>query len=150
MNASLRFVSLVVLGLLPIALAAQTAYYEKPIVVLNPDHAALTPSNVVRTRTFNAAIYPVINSVKVKLALENPLRTALRIRLLNERGVVLFTDQLSRNWKSSLRNFDMSSMDDGTYTLEISDGINTQPLEFRVESREPAPVVVSERVIAVR
>jgi|GEM_PF-6385476 len=150
MNASRRFVGLVVLGLLPIGLLAQTAYYEKPIAVLNPDHADLTPNNAVRTRTFNAAIYPVINSMKVKLALENPLRTSLRIRLLNERGTVLFTDQLSRNWKSSLRNFDMSGMKDGTYTLEISDGVNTQPLEFRVESREPAPVVVSERVIAVR
>ncbi|MBC7892705.1 MAG: hypothetical protein H7Y12_10860 [Sphingobacteriaceae bacterium] len=150
MNASLRRVGLALWCLMPTCLVAQTAYYEKPIVVLNPDHADIAPSNVVRTRTFNAAIYPVINSVKVKLALENPLRTSLRIRLLNERGMVLFTDQLSRNWKSSLRNFDMSGMKDGTYTLEISDGVNTQPLEFRVESREPVPVVVSERVIAVR
>ncbi len=150
MNASFRRIGLALLTLFPSCLAAQTSYYEKPVGIQDPDRIGVTPGNVVRTPTFNAAIYPVINSVKVKLALENPLRAALRIRLLNERGLVLFTDQVRRNQKSSMQNFDMSGMRDGTYTLEISDGVNTQPLEFRLESREPAPVVVSERVIAVR
>jgi hypothetical protein len=139
-----------VFGLLATAAVAQTAHYEPRFVLTDPDGGSATPPNVVRTRTVNAAIYPVINSVKVKLAVENPLHLALRVRLLNDRGEMLYSVKLARRRSVDMHCFDMGNMQDGLYTVEVSDGVNQWPLEFTLESNRQAPVVVPERVIAVR
>ncbi len=136
------------LALLPALGLAQTAYYEPNFALNNPD-AVVNPTNVVLSKTVNAAIYPVINSVKVKLAVENPMQISLRVRLLNERGEVLYAERLPRGRKVNMHSFDMERMPDGTYTVEVSDGVNRWPLEFQVNSPGANPVVVPERVIAL-
>lgn len=109
-------------------------------------NGAIEPTNVVHTKTVNAAIYPVINSVKVRLAIENPQQISLRIRLLDERGEVLYAQRLPRGCKVSKQYFDMKRMRDGAYTLEVSDGVNRWPLEFQLRS----PYVAEpQRVIAL-
>ena len=115
-------------------------------VLINPENGPTQPTNVVYTKTVNAAIYPVINSVKIRLAVENPARISLRYRLLNERGEVLYAQRLPRNCKVSMQYFDMERTRDGAYTVEISDGVNRWPLEFHLHS---ANVVVPDRVIAL-
>jgi len=109
-------------------------------------NGAIDPTNVVHSKTLNAAIYPVINSMKVRLALENPQRISLRFRLLNERGDVLYAQRLPRGCKVSMQYFDLERMQDGTYTLEVSDGVTRWPLEFQLRS---SSVVVPQRVIAL-
>lgn len=134
--------------LLPAAAMAQTSYYEKNFEVVDPDHAAVTPSNVAYSKTMNAAIYPVINSVKLKLLVENPFRIPLKVKLMNERGEIVYATRLSRYERVHMHKFDMSNMPDGSYSVEVSDGVNAlPPLEFRVQSRKP--VVSPERVIAL-
>lgn len=134
--------------LLPAAAMAQTSYYEKRFEVTNPDNTAVTPSNVAYSKTVNAAIYPVINSVKLKLMVENPFFIPLRVKLVNERGETLYTTKLARNERVHMHKFDMSNMPDGSYSVEVSDGVNAlPPLEFRLQSRKP--VVTPERVVAL-
>ena len=134
--------------LLPAATMAQTSYYEKRFEVTNPDHAAATPSNVAYSKTMNAAIYPVINSVKLKLMVENPFRIPLKVKLMNERGETVYATRLSRYERVHMHKFDMANMPDGSYSVEVSDGVNAlPPLEFRVQSRKP--VVTPERVVAL-
>jgi len=134
--------------LLPAAAMAQTSYYEKRFEVTDPDQAAVTPSNVAYSKTVNAAIYPVINSVKLKLLVENPFFIPLKVKLMNERGETLYATKLARSERVHLHKFDMANMPDGRYSVEVSDGVNAlPPLEFRVQSHKP--VVSPERVIAL-
>lgn len=139
---------LAVACLLPAVAMAQTSYYEKNFEVTNPDNTAGTPSNVAYSKTVNAAIYPVINSVKMKLMVENPFFIPLRVKLMNERGETVYTTKLARNERVHMHKFDMTNMPDGSYSVEVSDGVNAlPPLEFRVQSRKP--VVTPERVVAL-
>lgn len=130
------------IGLFPTLAGAQTAHFD-------PDYLTTAPNNVMYGKTLSAAIYPVINLMKIKLAVENPLRIPVRIRLLNDRNQTLFSDRLGRNWRTHMQAFDMQLMKDGTHTLEVSDGVSVLPLEFRVESARKAPVEVPDRVIAL-
>lgn len=134
--------------LLPAAAMAQTSYYETKFEVPNPDNGQVTPSNVAYSKTVNAAIYPVINSVKVKLMVENPFFIPIRVKLINERGETVYTTKLARNQRVHMHKLDMANMPDGNYSVEVSDGVNAlPPLEFRVRSRKP--VIEPERVIAL-
>lgn len=135
-------------SLLPAATMAQTSYYEKSFAVTDPDHAAVTPANVAYSQTMNAAIYPVSNSLKLKLMVENPFRVPLAVKLMNERGETLYATRLPRNERVHMHKFDMAHVPDGSYSVEVSDGVNVlPPLEFRVRSRKP--VVTPERVVAL-
>lgn len=115
-------------------------------VRLTPANGATKPTNVVYAGTVNAAIYPVINSVKVRLAIENPQRISLRFRLLNERGEVLYAQRVPRGCNVSMQYLDMERMPDGAYTLEINDGVTQWPLQFQLQS---PTAVVPQRLIAL-
>ncbi len=135
------FPRLLALGLLPGAAVAQTAHYTA-----RPTFDA--PPNVAHGPNLSAAIYPMPNSLRVKLSLQNHRHTHAFIRLLNDRREEVYSERLTRNWRAYIRCFDMQEMQDGTYTFEISDGTTALPLEFRVESPAP-PISLPSRVIAL-
>jgi hypothetical protein len=132
---------LLAVGLLPGAAVAQSAHYTAPAEVA-------TPPNVAHGSTMSAAIYPIPNSLRLKLSMKNHQRVPAFIRLLNDRNEEVYAERLSRGWGSYIRCFDLREMPDGTYTFQISDGTASLPLEFRVESPAP-PISVPPRVIAL-
>lgn len=135
------FPRLLALGLLPGVALAQSAHdTARP--------AFDAPPNVAHGPNLSAAIYPMPNSLRVKLSLQNHRPSRAFIRLINDRNKEVYSERLTRNWRAYIRCFDLQEMQDGTYTFEISDGTTALPPEFRVESPAP-PISPPSRVIAL-
>jgi hypothetical protein len=100
-------------------------------------------------QTFSINMYPKIHSTKMNLMLENPYGLRLRVRLLNEKNEVLYNEILGRRQLKYWRKFEMGSMRDGRYRLEVSNGLETQSGEFTLST---GPVLTEElgRRIAIR
>ncbi|MFT4032330.1 MAG: hypothetical protein QM669_07910 [Siphonobacter sp.] len=79
---------------------------------------------------------------KVNFLLEKVKGKKLTITLRNAKGESLFSENLAKNTEGYARRFDMSSLTDGIYTIEVTDGETIQKKEINLNTEQPARLVV--------
>ncbi len=97
------------------SVAQQAPYYEEKTFAVG-SYAAAEPSKLW------------VNIERLKFA--GPIRLAV----LDARGRELFSEVLPKRELRFRQKFDFSTMTDGTYTLVISDGHQTQEQSFRLST----------------
>lgn len=76
----------------------------------------------VKKASFEVGMYRVIRSLKMNILVEKKLGDLVFVKLLDQKGRVLFKDVLSRRQQKYGRKFDFSQVPDGHYFVVISNG----------------------------
>ncbi|GAB3334391.1 hypothetical protein GCM10027299_42570 [Larkinella ripae] len=97
--------------------------------------------------SFQSAVYPMINSMKVGVNVNKDKDRNVNIRLINSEGMTLFTKKLGKGSESASLRFDLHQLEDGFYKVEISDGSNTEIKTVKVETK--TPVVQATRLVSL-
>ncbi|MFC5407831.1 hypothetical protein ACFPMF_00825 [Larkinella bovis] len=97
--------------------------------------------------TFQSAVYPMANSMKVSVNINKPKDCPVKVRLLNESGETLSVLKLGKDNESSSIRFDLNNLGDGVYKVEVSDGVRTDVKEVKVQTS--TPVATAYRAIVL-
>ncbi len=100
---------------------------------------------VKNNKSFAVGMYQPVNTLKMNLLVEKMKGQKLQITLKNEKGVILYTEYLSKSESNYARKFDFAELKDGKYTFEISNGANKEVKTVNIESQK----ISIERVISV-
>ncbi|KAA9357384.1 T9SS type A sorting domain-containing protein [Larkinella humicola] len=97
--------------------------------------------------TFQSAVYPMINSMKVSVNVQKETDSKINIRLINSEGRTLATKRLGEGHEITTIRFDLYQLEDGVYKVEISDGANTEVKTVKLQTK--TPVVESQRLVSM-
>ncbi|MGM9510785.1 T9SS type A sorting domain-containing protein [Larkinella sp. GY13] len=97
--------------------------------------------------TFQSAVYPMINSMKVSVNVQKETDSKINIRLINSEGRTLATKRLGEGHEITTIRFDLNQLEDGVYKVEITDGANTEVKTVKLQTK--TPVVESQRLVSM-
>ncbi|MGV3558196.1 T9SS type A sorting domain-containing protein [Larkinella arboricola] len=97
--------------------------------------------------TFQSAVYPMINSMKVGVNVSKEKDSKVNIKLLSHTGRILVTRKLGKGSEASNLRFDLNDLEDGVYKVEISDGNYTEVKTVKLETN--TPVVYTHRLVSM-
>ncbi|MBU1822094.1 MAG: hypothetical protein KKG00_11370 [Bacteroidetes bacterium] len=72
--------------------------------------------------SFQVGMYHVKNTLSMRLMMEKNRGEKVLVRLLNNKGQVLHEEMVGKRTNKYARKFDFSQIQDGSYTLEITNG----------------------------
>ncbi|WP_170299287.1 T9SS type A sorting domain-containing protein [Larkinella terrae] len=110
--------------------------------------AADNKENAEVKSTFQSAVYPVINTMKLSVNVSKAKDSKVNIRLINEAGQTLTVLRLGKDNESSNIRFDLNDLEDGVYTVEVSDGVKTETKTVKVQTS--APVAETHREVSLK
>ncbi|GAB2788169.1 hypothetical protein GCM10027275_36220 [Rhabdobacter roseus] len=119
-----RRFALVALLSLPFAVQAENHFF-------NPE----------KPKSFEMALYRISNTSKVSLALVRHVEEPMTIRLVDERGKVLYRETLSKKQQQYKRNFNLKDVENGTYYFEFKSGEET--FRKRLELSTPTQQLIA-------
>ncbi len=73
-------------------------------------------------KTFEVGIYQSINTLKMNVMIEKSTDKDLTVVLKDKNGEILASERVNKNEKTYHAKFDMSGLEDGTYTFEFTKG----------------------------
>lgn len=92
--------------------------------------------------TFNASVFQVQNSRKIKLAVDKDATTQLKVVLKDKTGTTYYREIYGKGELQYRRVFDLDGMNDGTYYFELTSGDQKLTKEVDIHTN-------SERVISI-
>jgi len=114
------------------------------IAALLQVHTSDTPS-----ASFEVGIYPVQHSSKLHVAVAKHHQKRLNLRLVNPKNEVVYQETVGKHQSKYQRKLDLSTLPDGVYQLQITDGQDTVVREVSLGTSKPEPVQ-SERFVSLR
>lgn len=112
-----------------IAFAAATSFAavpEDPNRVMNSNYAV---------NVFNG------KEGKINFLVEKVKGKRLTVRLCDAKGQALFVEDVAKNAEGYARRFDVSTLETGTYILEVTDGETTTKKSVEIRREAPARTV---------
>ncbi|MFC5409015.1 T9SS type A sorting domain-containing protein [Larkinella bovis] len=98
--------------------------------------------------TFQSAVYPMTNSMKVGVNVHKEKGSKVNIRLTNSEGYTLATRTLRKNSEAASIRFDLNQLEDGVYKVEISDGATSEVKTVALQTK--TPVTFSYREVSMK
>jgi flagellar hook assembly protein FlgD len=92
-----------------------------------------THPDVVAPKTLDMAVFQVENTLKFKVHMENYAGNNVNIRIKNANGKILYQEN-AKDVSKYIRKFDFSTMEDGQYTFEISNGTETLSKDISLQT----------------
>ena len=104
--------------------------------------ASFTPDKKANSRNtaspdrvaLNAALFQLVNTNKVKLAIDKGTGNHLRIYLKEKGGRILYTEMYPKSAEQYRRIFDLEGMNDGTYYFELNYGNQRLIKEVQIQT----------------
>ena len=93
-----------------------------------------TPQAAAKKAPFQVGMYRVINTLKMNVLIEKKLGERVIIKLLDQKGVVLFEDVLSRRQQKYGRKLDFAEVKDGNYTVVVTNGTEEVVKDIRLST----------------
>ena len=87
-------------------------------------------------KTFDTSLYRVQQSTTMRLSVNKELGERVSIRLIDQNGKELHRESVGRNIQKYACNFDLSTVSDGEYTIEIANGGEVQRKSVHLGSVE--------------
>lgn len=106
-------------------------------------------TNDTPSASFEVGVYPIQHSSKLAVAVAKYHQKRLSLRLVNPKNEVLYQETLGKNQSKYSRKLDLSTLPDGLYQLQITDGQDTVVREVNLSTSKPEPVQ-SERFVSLR
>ncbi|WP_247236967.1 hypothetical protein [Telluribacter sp. SYSU D00476] len=92
------------------------------------------PQDAAKKAPFQVGMYRVINSLKMNVLIEKQLGERVVVKLLDQKGVVLFEDVLGRRQQKYGRKLDFSEIKDGNYTVVVTNGTEEIVKDIRLST----------------
>lgn len=86
------------------------------------------------TKTFGIGLYRVQELMTIRLMMEKKAGEKVTVRLLNPSGQILHQEVVARQTRKYGCNFDFSTIQDGSYTLEIVNGNEVQRKTIKIST----------------
>ena len=83
---------------------------------------------------------------KLQVAVQKETTSAVLVRLLDEKGNAVFSQQISKRQDAVRLRLDISNLPDGVYQVAISNGVETTTKEVTLSTKQP---VAAPRLVAV-
>lgn len=93
-----------------------------------------TPQAAAKKAPFQVGMYRVINTLKMNVLIEKKLGERVVVKLLDQKGVVLFEDVLSRRQQKYGRKLDFAEVKDGNYTVVVTNGTEEVVKDIRLST----------------
>lgn len=93
-----------------------------------------TPQDAAKRAPFQVGMYRVINTLKMNVLIEKKLGERVVVKLLDQKGVVLFEDVLSRRQQKYGRKLDFAEVKDGNYTVVVTNGTEEVVKDIRLST----------------
>ncbi len=100
-------------------------------------------------KTFAVGVYQTINSLKMNVMVDKLVGKKITIQLKNEDGLVIHTQIIGKKETAFRGNYDLKELEDGKYSIEISDGKTKVVKNVQVETKKPIPSS-SDRFISLK
>lgn len=100
------------------------------------------PSGVASYKT---GIYTTVAG-KLTIALDKATGGRVDIRLVDAKGKALYTQHLGKNEHGCRVRLNLSDLEDGVYTLEITNGVETTTQNVTIATQQPT---LANRIIAI-
>ncbi len=100
------------------------------------------PANIA---AYKAGVYTTVSG-QLSIALNKEIGGAVDIRLKNAGGTVLYSQHLGKNESQYRTRLNMNELPDGTYQVEISNGVETTTHTITIATQQPS---TPSRVIAL-
>ena len=117
--------SLLVALSLGVAASATTTLDAKPIG---------RPTGVA---TYKTGIYTSANG-KLNIALDKQVGGSVNVQLKTVSGEVLYNQYIGKNERTFRRRLDLNELTDGTYVVEITNGVETTRQTISISTKNPA------------
>ncbi|GLU53081.1 hypothetical protein [Dyadobacter frigoris] len=92
--------------------------------------------------TFDASLYKLVNTNKVKLAIDKIPEASVNVILRDSRGNIVYQEVLKKNDGPYRRVFDVEGMEDGTYHFELYNKDNKIIKKLEIETSNNKEVVL--------
>ncbi|GAB3889775.1 T9SS type A sorting domain-containing protein [Spirosoma agri] len=89
------------------------------------------------TVAYRAGIYTTMNG-NLSIALDKETGGTVDVRLKNAEGTVLYSQQVSKNESQYRSRLNLSDLPDGTYQVEITNGVETKTHTITLSTQQPA------------
>ncbi len=109
------------------------------LLVASPAFASDAPNP--EKNKLEAAVFRVAESLKFKAIVGTAQQEKLSVVIKNENGKIIYSENLLS--KGYYRTFDLSSVGDGTYKFEISNGNQTYTQTFQIQTTTVRTVEVN-------
>jgi PBP1b-binding outer membrane lipoprotein LpoB len=93
------------------------------------------PIHTQTTDGFKVAVYPVVNSMFMKVHVENPSREKVTVLVKNSKGEIVYRKAVGNN-PIFTGKFDVSQVEDGTYTMVIQSAKQSYANPFYVDTNQ--------------
>ncbi|WP_128547844.1 hypothetical protein [Larkinella soli] len=97
--------------------------------------------------SYQVGMYASSEAAKLNVMVAKEKGTQVSVQLLGENGQVLAIQRLSKHDTSVRTRFDLSELEDGKYTVVVTDGSSKTVKEVNLQTKRP---VQPERFISVR
>ncbi len=99
-----------------------------------------------KSKTFEVGMYQSVNTLKMNVMIEKSTDKNLLVVLKDEKGNILYNEQVSKGTKSYHGKYDLSDLADGKYTFEFTKGDEKVIKEVNLSSETPT---VSSRQLVI-
>lgn len=97
------------------------------------------PTKPSDKKSFEVGMYRVVNTMKMNVLIEKIPGTWVEIRLKDSRNETVHVEFVQKKLASFSKRFDLTGLEDGKYTFEITNGRETVKKEFELSTKVPNP-----------
>lgn len=101
------------------------------------DQPSVSTADAPAHKTFDISLYRVQQSMSVCLSVEKALGEKVQVRLLDEKGEEFYQELLGRHTGKYARRFELSSLTDGSYTIEVRNGAEVMRRVVNLKTSQP-------------
>ncbi|RYC68337.1 T9SS type A sorting domain-containing protein [Spirosoma sordidisoli] len=95
------------------------------------------PTRPASVASYQSGVYTTAEG-KVQIGLDKQLGGKVSIRLVNSQGKELYQEQVGKRQQQVRLRLDVSSLPDGSYTVEISNGVETTSHALTIATAQPS------------
>ncbi|RYC68333.1 T9SS type A sorting domain-containing protein [Spirosoma sordidisoli] len=95
------------------------------------------PTRPASVASYQSGVYTTAEG-KVQIGLDKQSGGKVSIRLVNSQGQEIYQEQVGKRQQQVRRRLDVSSLPDGSYTLLISNGVETTSHALTIATAQPS------------
>lgn len=97
------------------------------------------PTKPSDKKSFEVGMYRVVNTMKMNVLIEKIPGTWVEIRLKDSKNETVHVEFAQKKLTTFAKKFDLTGLEDGKYTFEITNGKETVKKEFELSTKVPNP-----------
>jgi len=96
-----------------------------------------TNVNANKTTNFAIGMYQSVGTLDMHLTLDKTVGKAVTVTIKDKDGKVVHNERISKNARTYHGKFDLQALNDGTYSVEITDGTEKITRTININSAKP-------------